>query len=342
MQLHARTRTLAACRAFLRSLLYDATVQTRAASVLSNGGGGGGNGNVERPTAAERRATLLRSVRLDWASAEDGTHILTVGVANCVFFFAQMSQSTAQTNVTLLAEDSTTRKPTLRRDSSIAAASFERGPRSLVRWVCLRYLQLESIDGLAPLPSVMSWVRDGLLVVGMPSEMRVYGQWNLCTVSENETADNNSAASAATTAAHANAATATAASSHQKSALKVLGVRPVASASNLSVSPSQCMLDQVLKLAATTKPPTLHTSADARADRDGDASESLAAPPPPVEADALRQLTNDEGIFEAARLAAPILPQYHPQQLIKMLNSGKTRRVKAILLHVLRSLKVSG
>lgn len=49
----------------------------------------------------------------------------------------------------------------------------------------------------------------------------------------------------------------------------------------------------------------------------------------------------EEGIFEAARLSNPILPQYHPQQLIKMLNSGKTKRVKAILLHVLRALKVS-
>ncbi len=49
---------------------------------------------------------------------------------------------------------------------------------------------------------------------------------------------------------------------------------------------------------------------------------------------------SDEGLFEAARLASPILPQYHPKQLIEMLNAGHTRRVKAILLHVLRSLRV--
>uniref|UniRef100_A0A914RCU4 Uncharacterized protein n=1 Tax=Parascaris equorum TaxID=6256 RepID=A0A914RCU4_PAREQ len=53
------------------------------------------------------------------------------------------------------------------------------------------------------------------------------------------------------------------------------------------------------------------------------------------------QAVSDEGLFEAARLASPILPQYHPKQLIELLNSGKTRKVKAILLHVLNCLKPS-
>lgn len=50
---------------------------------------------------------------------------------------------------------------------------------------------------------------------------------------------------------------------------------------------------------------------------------------------------NDEELFEAARLANPQLPQYHPKQLIEMLNSGKTRRVKAILMHILLTLKAN-
>lgn len=48
----------------------------------------------------------------------------------------------------------------------------------------------------------------------------------------------------------------------------------------------------------------------------------------------------EEGLFEAARLANPILPQYHPKLLIELFNSGRTRVVKAILLHVLKSLQV--
>ena len=34
-----------------------------------------------------------------------------------------------------------------------------------------------------------------------------------------------------------------------------------------------------------------------------------------------------------------MLPQYHPRQLMELMNAGKTRRVKAILLHVLYSLR---
>ncbi|KAK6034913.1 hypothetical protein COOONC_27582 [Cooperia oncophora] len=45
------------------------------------------------------------------------------------------------------------------------------------------------------------------------------------------------------------------------------------------------------------------------------------------------------GLFEAARLASPILPQYHPKQLIVLLNAGRNRCVRAILLHVLTALK---
>lgn len=53
------------------------------------------------------------------------------------------------------------------------------------------------------------------------------------------------------------------------------------------------------------------------------------------------EAVSEEGLFEASRLANPILPQYHPKLLIEMLNAGKTKRVKAILMHVLQNLKVS-
>lgn len=41
----------------------------------------------------------------------------------------------------------------------------------------LRRIQLKTADGLPPLPMQISWVRDGILVVGMDSEMHVYSQW---------------------------------------------------------------------------------------------------------------------------------------------------------------------
>ncbi len=44
----------------------------------------------------------------------------------------------------------------------------------------------------------------------------------------------------------------------------------------------------------------------------------------------------DFGLFEAAHIASPVLPQYHPRQLMELLNSGKIRWVKAILGHLVR------
>ena len=51
------------------------------------------------------------------------------------------------------------------------------------------------------------------------------------------------------------------------------------------------------------------------------------------------EILKSEGVFETARMCSPILPQYNPKQLIVLLNAGKKRRVKAILNHVLTSLK---
>ncbi len=47
-------------------------------------------------------------------------------------------------------------------------------------------------------------------------------------------------------------------------------------------------------------------------------------------------LQPDFGLFEASHLACPVLPQYHPKQLMELLNSGKIRWVKAILAHLVR------
>jgi hypothetical protein len=244
-------------------------------------------------------------VRLDWASTEDGTHILTVGVANLVFFFAQMSQNVAQQNVTIMAEEQQTRRPMLRRNSSIAA-SLGKPLNSPTHWVCIRYVDLESFDGLPPIPTILSWVRDGLLVVGMPSEMRVYNQWNFRPIKQGPTKE-------------------VAQKTAPVKSIKVMGIRPVASASNLSASRSQLRLDQVIKLSASKSPVELKV--DSKSENGCDTDNGVL------------QLMVEEGLFEAVRLASPILPQYHPQQLIKMLNAGKTKRVKAILLHILRALR---
>lgn len=38
-------------------------------------------------------------------------------------------------------------------------------------------MQLHTADGLPPLPMHLSWVRDGIFVIGMDNEMQIYSQW---------------------------------------------------------------------------------------------------------------------------------------------------------------------
>ncbi|KAK6030111.1 hypothetical protein OSTOST_03762, partial [Ostertagia ostertagi] len=201
-------------------------------------------------------ATIRDVVRLDWVSTEDGSHILTAGVGAKIYMYTQVSLDPAQRNVTLMKEsESTLRRPSLQKASSLVA--YPHSHNRLARWVCARVLELHSADGLPPLPTTLGWARDGLLIVGMPSEMRVYNQWNMQRRSDDQNMK------------------------HQDRI-------------------SQCQLNRRIFVL------TAHRA---------------------------------EGLFETARLASPILPQYHPKQLTVLLNAGRTKRVKAILRHVLIALK---
>lgn len=222
-----------------------------------------------------------------------------------------MSQSVAQQNVTIMAEEQQARRPTLRRNSSIAA-SMGKPLHSLTRWVCIRYVDLESVDGLAPIPTVLSWVRDGLLVVGMPSEMRVYSQWNFKPVKETPKPE----------VPH---------KSVQQKTVKIMGIRPVASASNLSASRSQLMLDQVLKLSTSKSP--LEIKLDSKSE-----TRSIDTRLNQFVDTGVLKVVVEEGLFEAARLASPILPQYHPQGnlslLTKTLFITPTKTTAIIVVHI--------
>ncbi|EGT41126.1 hypothetical protein CAEBREN_30816 [Caenorhabditis brenneri] len=57
------------------------------------------------------------------------------------------------------------------------------------------------------------------------------------------------------------------------------------------------------------------------------------------ESQTVLDILKSEGVFETARMCSPILPQYNPKQLIVFLKAAKKQRVKAILNHVVTSLK---
>uniref|UniRef100_A0A158R4B7 WD_REPEATS_REGION domain-containing protein n=1 Tax=Syphacia muris TaxID=451379 RepID=A0A158R4B7_9BILA len=254
-------------------------------------------------------------IRIDWVSTEDGSHLLTVALGSSIYLFTQVSQGIAQRNIVMMKEHETHKRPPLRKASSLA--NPEGLSARLVHWLCIRYLELQSADGRAPLPTTVNWVRDGILIVGMHSEMRCYNQWNFFTpnvVKRSSVEDRP----------------------------KELTLRKRGTASHLGVglniSPSHSMLDQLSKktrceIGATNK---MLKEMIQRAISVPRGLQDLASRDEHV-----LEAVSDEGLFEAARLANPILPQYHPKQLIELLNSGKTRRVKAILLHVIHCLKQS-
>uniref|UniRef100_A0A671SFW4 DmX-like protein 2 n=1 Tax=Sinocyclocheilus anshuiensis TaxID=1608454 RepID=A0A671SFW4_9TELE len=205
-------------------------------------------------------------VHLDWLSKEDGSHILTVGVGSNILMYGRISGVvTEQTGV---------------KDGMAVTlplgGSIKQGIRS--RWVLLRSVNLvSSVDGTPSLPVSLSWVRDGILVVGMDCEMHVYAQWR-----QDE--------------------------------------KPGDSDDNSISSPEG------------VGGPTMSVSNEGRARSksvfEGSAGIDDAFRPPAV--------IQDGGLFEAAHSLSPTLPQYHPTQLLELMDLGRVRRAKAILAHLVK------
>uniref|UniRef100_A0A8D2MGG2 Dmx like 1 n=1 Tax=Zonotrichia albicollis TaxID=44394 RepID=A0A8D2MGG2_ZONAL len=183
-------------------------------------------------------------VHLDWMSREDGSHILTVGIGSKLYMFGQVSGRRQEQN-----------------GNEIAAVPQSGSPKAatLSGFILLRCVDLvSSVEGSPPFPVSLSWVRDGILVVGMDCEMHVYSQWQSPSKQELVSTDSCSGSILAQ---------------------KLSGKR---SASDLSME------------------------------------------------------MEDSGLFEAAHTLSPTLPQYHPYQLLELMDLGKVRRAKAILSHLVK------
>ncbi|XP_019697978.1 dmX-like protein 2 isoform X2 [Harpegnathos saltator] len=244
--------------------------------------------------------TQKHLVQLDWVSKEDGSHILTVGVGSKIMLFTPVCSDLAQANMKAMKESQSNNRPILRKTSSLAQPQFV----DEIRWMKLRKIELTTADGLPPLPMQISWVRDGILVVGMDSEMHVYSQWK-----PNPKND----------CFHSNL-------QHQESdefqASRNLRDEDLRT---LAHETSQRRLANVSSMPHLSRVSSINlTMLDAKKKR-GMQNENLSFDYMP-----------DYGLFEASRIACPVLPQYHPKQLMELLNSGKIRWVKAILAHLVR------
>ncbi|TDH16870.1 hypothetical protein EPR50_G00002570 [Perca flavescens] len=209
-------------------------------------------------------------VHLDWLSKEDGSHILTVGVGSNILMYGRISG---------VVNEPTSSKEGVAVITLPLGGSIKQGIRS--RWILLRSVDLlSSVDGTPSLPVSLSWVRDGILVVGMDCEMHVYAQW------------------------------------HQD---KKPGEGEEGNLSSADIAGGQTM---------TVSSSVFEGRARSKSVFEGSAAvdEALRAPAG----------LQEGGLFEAAHSLSPTLPQYHPTQLLELMDLGKVRRAKAILAHLVK------
>ncbi|KAI5611383.1 dmX-like protein 2, partial [Silurus asotus] len=196
----------------------------------------------------KQNPNIKHFVHLDWLSKEDGSHILTVGVGSSILMYGRISGIVAE---------QTGGKDGMAVVTLPLGGSVKQGVRS--RWVLLRSVDLvSSVDGTPSLPVSLSWVRDGILVIGMDCEMHVYAQWYQ-DKKPSDSEDNDDAF--------------------------------------------------MVKKSAIEMP-----------------EDSIRVP----------AVIQDGGLFEAAHSLSPTLPQYHPTQLLELMDLGKVRRAKAILSHLVK------
>uniref|UniRef100_A0A4W3JQR7 Dmx like 1 n=1 Tax=Callorhinchus milii TaxID=7868 RepID=A0A4W3JQR7_CALMI len=216
-------------------------------------------------------------VHLDWVSKEDGSHILTIGIGSKLIMYGQMSG---------LVQDQTKKEA----PAFVALSLWDSAKEvSRSRWVLLRSVDLvSSVDGSLSLPVSLSWVRDGILVVGMDCEMHVYSQWQPpdkldTTVTDVDIGSTPSIAS--------------------------LAKYSCASGSNPSLykrTLTRSMTGLAQKFCGKKIPYNWSVEME------------------------------DSGLFEASHNLSPTLPQYHPLQLLELMDLGKVRRAKAILSHLVK------
>ncbi|KAF3821460.1 hypothetical protein GH733_009502, partial [Mirounga leonina] len=213
-------------------------------------------------------------VHLDWMSREDGSHILTVGIGSKLFMYGPLAgkvqEQAGKESLGFPLWESTKAVP-------------------LSKFVLLRSMDLvSSVEGSPPFPVSLSWVRDGILVVGMDCEMHVYSQWQPSSKQEPVTTD-----------------------SYNGSTPSIISLIKQSNSSSSGLHPPKKTLTRSMTSLAQ-KICGKKTAFDPSVD------------------------TEDSGLFEAAHVLSPTLPQYHPLQLLELMDLGKVRRAKAILSHLVK------
>lgn len=267
-------------------------------------------------------------VQLDWVSTEDGSHVLTIGVGQKILMYAQVSNDVISASKEAKEDpENNKRKFNAMQNPSREALNLHLGqanreaPKARgrltkaksvmiiddtpedIRWMLLRSVELSTADGLPPLPMHISWVRAGILVVGMDNEMHVYSQWRSAHYHPDHGSTDDSRCI----------------EDPESSYFNLENLASVKSTTTFKPSysmPNFKHLNSMSKKSSDSMKSNLNKAK----------SESLTS----------LIAIHDFGLFEATREAHLCLPQYHPKSMMELLNFGKVRRVKAILAHLVR------
>lgn len=137
-------------------------------------------------------------IKLDWASTENGSHILTIAVGNKILVYSCVVKSFMNSGNNHIKQINSPSQPAIpsmysreklesktikeedEDDNGVEKNEIDSN-ESLVKWVLFRSFELDSADDMQALPTQIKWVREGLLIVGLNSEMQVYSQWSSLT-----------------------------------------------------------------------------------------------------------------------------------------------------------------
>ncbi|RTG88810.1 uncharacterized protein DC041_0009429 [Schistosoma bovis] len=217
-----------------------------------------------------------------------------------------------------------------------------------------------------------AWLRDGLLLISAKTELQLFSQWpsdNLYNLFKwhvkpklsntkslyNSSSANESFDATATTTTSDTVDDSTVSGS---SNMSVARLTKAYSPYPLKSSPSRSMLHAVsghssLSNLHATSNNTTNTTSDTTSDnfkitRKMSQIDLNRASGSGLDVKSNEQLLKDLellsnlGLFEAIQIVNPILPQFHPRQLLEWMNLGHLRRIKAILAHLTRCLTAIG
>uniref|UniRef100_A0A0X3Q9N0 RAVE complex protein Rav1 C-terminal domain-containing protein n=2 Tax=Schistocephalus solidus TaxID=70667 RepID=A0A0X3Q9N0_SCHSO len=256
-----------------------------------------------------------QSIQLDWVNTEDGGYLLSIVSLHQLWIYVPMCHDV------FLA----TRCPTAKNSSTLLTTLGEVG----LRWVCLRYVCLNLLDdsneattnlAITPKTQMALWLSNGLFLSNRVTELHVFSQWPAEVVAGRKALVTKlSIANAFPFGVMGDLLKAADFSPSSMGAARLKRNYSDFRLASLDVGKDEAEASRGVVLSRCT-----------RSDSSRKPSHSTSYPKNSLDMALLSNL----GLFEAVQLVNPVLPQFHPRQLLEWMNIGRLRRVQALLVHL--------